>query len=677
VYSPEWQALQVAAEVGAEARFIDLPWVGDGGDDHGNRYADGPLRYGQYVERLCSELGVDDFDAAWDELVEIEELAPDVYLRRAHELCVASRLLDPVSERDRRREAFMAEEVRAVLARVDGRVLVVTGGYHSAAILEALDAAAADALPAPADAAGEWAPGVALTPYSYERLDRLTGYAAGMPAPGFYHRVWEDRRAGGRFDADAMLAAVAEVLRARKQILSTADLIAAATAARGLATLRGHAQVWRRDLIDGLRSAVLKDELAHGGSHPLVDAIDAVLRGDRRGRIAEGAPRPPLVVELMALLERAGLIPDPGVRRLELDLESPADAGRSRLLHRVRLLGIAGFVREDGTDFAGRADLTRLWERWKLAWSPELDATAIEATRYGGTVDEAVEAVITERVAAAGRHAGAAAELLVEAALAAVAPSRATLAALVEQSLAADTDLASVAAALGHVLYLHRFERALAAAGIADLAPLLAAAWHRARWLLEAQGTFGGSGAGAVNGIALLVATFEEADELPRGELTDTLARVAAVPRQAPAVAGAALGALWALGAADGAQALGAVGRFRDPARLGDYLTGLFTLAREAVQRSAELTGAIDEVVAGYTDDEFLEAAPALTLAFARFTPREKLQIARALRGRRGDPAAAVSAPLAVDAAEAARALELEGQVFAVLARYRLRGGDA
>ena len=28
--------------------------------------------------------------------------------------------------------------------------------------------------------------GIALTPYSYERLDSLTGYEAGMPNPGFY-----------------------------------------------------------------------------------------------------------------------------------------------------------------------------------------------------------------------------------------------------------------------------------------------------------------------------------------------------------------------------------------------------------------------------------------------------------------------------------------------------------
>ena len=31
---------------------------------------------------------------------------------------------------------------------------------------------------------------VALTPYSFEALDALTGYEAGMPNPGFYDLAW-------------------------------------------------------------------------------------------------------------------------------------------------------------------------------------------------------------------------------------------------------------------------------------------------------------------------------------------------------------------------------------------------------------------------------------------------------------------------------------------------------
>jgi hypothetical protein len=668
VYSPEWQALQVARELGAATRFIDLPWraVADV-DDRPNRYADGPLRYGSYVDRLCEQLGVDDFDQAWDELFEIEDLEPAAYVRRAHELCVASRLLDPVRDSDRAREAFMGHEVRSALASTNGPVLVVTGGYHSAAILEAVQQAGETASGAATQASSD-AHGAALTPYSYERLDRLTGYGAGMPAPGFYHHVWARRSETHAFDAEALLREIARALRHRKQILSTADLVGAMTISRALATLRGHREVWRRDLIDGLRSSVLKEELAHGGSHPLLDAIDEVLRGNRRGRLAANAPRPSLVLDLLDRLDAAEFAPAMATRVVDLDLEQGADRERSVLLHRVRLLGVSGFTRTDGTDFVNRVDLSRLWERWSIVWTPDFDATAIEATRYGGTLDEAVEAALAERIAAAGRHAGRAAALLVDAALASVATAGQVLVDLTEASLAGDNDLASVATALGHLLYLHRFDRALSAGKIGDLRTLVATAWDRARWLLTSMRL----GAEAVGGIALLVQGFETGDDLPRDDLVTTLEQVASLSSQSPAVAGAAVGALWTLGATDASRARHDLERFRDPARLGDYLAGLFELAREAVQRREDLLGAIDEALAGFADDEFLEASPALVLAFSRFTPREKHHIARTLFG---GEAAVEAAPLTVDPADASRALELEGRLFALLTHYGIRGG--
>ena len=73
------------------------------------------------------------------------------------------------------------------------------------------------------------------------------------------------------------------MLRERKQRVSSADLIAAETCAGALARLRGHGQVWRSDLVDGITAALLKDELAAGGAHPLLDAVHEVLRGEERG----------------------------------------------------------------------------------------------------------------------------------------------------------------------------------------------------------------------------------------------------------------------------------------------------------------------------------------------------------------------------------------------------------
>ena len=135
--------------------------------------------------------------------------------------------------------------------------------------------------------------GIALTPYSFERLDSLTGYDAGMPNPGFYQQVWRDRQAGRTDTHRTLLARVAERLRQNKQAVSAADLIAAETTARGLATLRGHPAVWRTDLVDGLIGSFIKEELSRAGRHPLLHAIHEVLRGGQRGLLAEGTVLPP------------------------------------------------------------------------------------------------------------------------------------------------------------------------------------------------------------------------------------------------------------------------------------------------------------------------------------------------------------------------------------------------
>ncbi len=88
VYSPEWQALMTGRKLGASVRFIDLPWAEVADDDRmSHRYADAEMRGGAYVASLCRSLGVDNFDALWDEMFEIEpSMTVDQYLARAYVL---------------------------------------------------------------------------------------------------------------------------------------------------------------------------------------------------------------------------------------------------------------------------------------------------------------------------------------------------------------------------------------------------------------------------------------------------------------------------------------------------------------------------------------------------------------------------------------------------------------
>jgi hypothetical protein len=522
--------------------------------------------------------------------------------------------------------------------------------------------------------------GIALTPYSFERLDNLTGYEAGMPNPGFYQQIWQDRRAGRRDSHRALLTAIVKRLREAKQAISSADLIAAESTAAALAAMRGHAGVWRTDLVDGLVGSLIKEEMSRAGRHPLLGAIHAVLRGGERGKLAAGTMLPPLVRDIQRELKAHDLEAGGSPREIELVLEVPSDAPRSQVLHRLRLLEIGGYERTAGTDLASRDEVVTIWERWRIAWSPDFDARCIEAARYGASLADAVAAELAERAGMIQRDAGAAAQLLLDAALAGLTDLAWTLRQRVGELIHGENNFFLITQALGHLLYLYRYDTVLRTAGTDSVGTLLREAYDRALWLLETLGQTTGSGQEVINGLLALREAFERCEltlGLSRTEIVQVMQRVAGDQGQQPAVRGGALGAQWSLGATDAQHVHGQMRAFADAELFGDFLTGLFALAREQVQRQRDLVLSIHEVLVGYTDEQFLSALPALRLAFTYFTPREKHHLALTLRQGLGLEKMPEMAALTVDTNTAARALAFESRLFAAAARYGLRGGES
>jgi hypothetical protein len=133
-----------------------------------------------------------------------------------------------------------------------------------------------------------------------------------------------------------------------------------------------------------------------------------------------------------------------------------------------------------------------------------------------------------------------------------------------------------------------------------------------------------------------------------------------------PDLRGAAFGFGWALGRVDDpVRALrGAAG----PTTMGDWLAGLFAVAREQVLDAPDLLAVLDTVVAGLSPGDFLIGLPALRQAFTYFPPREREQIAqRVLSRHTGGDAPPLSLRLEADPIELARAYELESHVDALL----------
>jgi hypothetical protein len=95
----------------------------------------------------------------------------------------------------------------------------------------------------------------------------------------------------------------------------------------------------------------------------------------------------PLQRDLARLQRRLRLKPEALERELELDLRKETDAARSRLLHRLRLLGIAW-----GEPAASRGSTGTFRETWRLRWEPELSVRVAEAGVWGTTVLSAATA---------------------------------------------------------------------------------------------------------------------------------------------------------------------------------------------------------------------------------------------------------------------------------------------
>ena len=696
IYSPEWQALQIANELEIPVEFIDLPWAEIAGIAlASHRYADTEFTQSSYVATLCEKLGTKDLNELWDLLFEIDpNLTLEEYLERAHQFCFHSRLSDGCfSQTDLKREEFMAQRIDRARSTYEGQIIVLTGGFHSYALFcQVYDLSFRESPPPPVSAIDAIEQnsnlklpvtdipqptsdrGIALTPYDYQRLDALTGYDAGMPNPGFYDRLWCDRLTGKTDTYRQLLAEVVKDLRSKGQIFSSADLIAVETTAQSLAALRGHAVVWRQDLIDSIIASVVKEALESDRIHPCLAAVYRVLRGDSRGCLAAGTTLPPLVRDIQHLLWQYQLEPQAKSRVISLDLHNGEDLKRSQILHQLRLLGIAGFQQIGGTDLIARQDLSSFWAEWKIVRHPDYEASCIENAIYGTTLIEAATARLGELASKIARNAAKAALLYLDACLMGLAHSASGLDRELLDLINSDGDFLSVTEALGHLLYLYCYDEVLGTVRNVEVGNILVTACDRSLWLLETLGTVKGKERELLRSIKTILETIERCQSslnLNQTEFIAILQRVSIDDTQTPLMRGAATGVLWTLNITSSEQIESEAIAFSAPDRLGDYLTGLFSLARELVQRHPDLLLSIDRLIGTYDEETFLEALPALHLAFTYFTPREKHNIAGTLTKAWGNESPDKKLKITPEVVEQAKAWET--RLLDKVKRYGLR----
>jgi hypothetical protein len=654
-FSPEWQAIRWGLEAKAEVRFIDLPWAnresgeqerrddksGDSPDSAETESKEPRRRRSDPLELLAQAAGFEDGEAWWGRLIEERRGGtsgddPLAVFKAIVEAMSAVRTQAEGEARDEenaRREAHMRRAIRAAAKEGYAKIAVVCGAFHAPALTsEAMDAIGAKAddqllkgLPKRKTAA-TW------IPWTYDRLSMWSGYGAGVHSPGWYEHLWKHPEE----IVARWMTRVARLLRDEDLDASPAHIIDAARLARTLASMRGRSIVGLSELTEATLSVVCA-----ANPLPLRVIERKLIVGVRLGSTPESAPSVPLQRDLAAQQKTLRLKVTADDTLLDLDQRKDTDLARSRLLHRLCILGIDwGTLQEDSRRSKGT-----FHEHWKLQWKPELSVRVVEAARWGNTVEEAAAQLALDRATRSTDLPGLT-ELLDHVLLA-------DLPSAVSRVIARIQDVSAISADLGHLMRalpplagvlrygnVRKTDAALVDPVVAGLLARICAGIGPACGSLDDDAAE--TMADHIDGVQAALGTLDRAD------LTDPWrARLRALGDGQ--THGRVAGRCWrilldahAVESTEAATRLSlALSRGNDPGAASAWLEGFISGSGLVLVHDRALLAIIDQWVGSLPTDTFEQVCPIVRRTFSTFPKPERRQIGEAIKRGAGPSAAA------------------------------------
>jgi hypothetical protein len=677
-YSPELVALRTGAAVGASLSFIDLDYpeqiraqleaITEGSAPRVESLLDEHhLQRSRYLQALARRAGCRDHNDLWDHFFETrigQQSATDNSVEKfIHDVaswCHFARV-DASNEELKAdgtlaREAAMATAIQKELGKGTERIIVVTGGFHTVVLPKLV----ASELPSDISASKPDNQGKlnCLIRYSFEQLDALNGYAAGMPSPYYYDQLWNSSRNESHTsfaDIAAKILVELGLLTRRKKLavaLSPADEIAALEQSRRLAWLRGHPGPTREDLLDGIRSCFVKGAMDAEGEIILGLARHA-LAGTSIGEVPPEAGVPPLVEDFRLIAQRLRLnISDSVRRKNSLDLyRKTSHRQSSRFFHSLNFLNIPFAAMAAGPDFVKGTGLERLFEHWSYQWTPQTEGHLVEAGIYGGTVEEAAsnrlaQAIVELENTGRGRSAAEAVGMLVHACRMGLHRHTARLLALIAAQVNEDPSLPSLTNALNQLILLWESREPLEAHRLVEIPKLIRSAYERACYLLH---NLADTPVEAANAILqslisirdLLRSSAAGNEQLDHDLFYGPLSKVFLQPKCPALLGGGITGLLYGDGRLAESELFKLLAGSLNAASTqpGDqtaFLIGLLRACRELAWRQPALVEAVEKLLQAWNEDEFIQRIPHLRMAFADLTPREADQVAAVVAGLHG-----------------------------------------
>lgn len=657
-FSPEWVAIRWAAEHHVSVRFIDLPAANTlalraeresapgadapAGDDPvtadpaGERGGDAdPVRIDPLAV-LAGAAGYDDPERWWEDAVEHRTAEGDDALAPFAALAEAMGALretygDGGHRDDAPREAHMRLRIRESV-RAHDRTAVVCGAWHVPALTLATTVTAdRQVLKGLPKVKAE----ITWVPWTHRRLGRHSGYGAGIDSPGWYDHLFTapDR------PVTRWMTKVAGLLRDEDHPVSSAHVIEAVRLAETLAAMRGRPLAGLGEARDAVR-AVMCD----GSDVPLALIHDRLVVGDDLGEVPDSAPAVPLARDLAREQRALRLKPEAGERELDLDLRKDTDAARSRLLHRLGLLGVPW-----GEPAGHREGTGTFRESWRLRWEPELAVRVAEAGMWGTTVRAAATAKAREAAvtAAALSEITAVAERCLLAALPEALP---TVMRVLADKAALDTDVRHLARALPALVRSVRYGdvRGTDAAALRAVAEGLAT--RICVGLPPACASLDDDAAAEIRGhldaVHAAVALLTEAEDPLRGRWAEMLRSLAERDGTTPGlIRGRAVRLLLddaLLDADRAARLMGlALSPGTPPRQAAAWVDGFLSGGGLLLAHDERLLGLVDGWLSAVPADAFTDVLPLVRRTFADFEPGVRRTVGELVRrGPTGDGSA-------------------------------------
>ncbi|HEU4558412.1 MAG TPA: DUF5682 family protein [Longimicrobium sp.] len=594
---------------------------------------------------LARAAGQEDGERWWEQLVEHRRGDAGLFDAVLEAMAaLRDELALPEPLRERQREAYMRQQIRAAERAGHQRIAVVCGAWHVPALVREAavkdDAALLKGLPR-TKLAATW------VPWTYGRLAFDSGYGAGVTSPGWYHHLWETQGDDAEGVGIRWLTRCAQLLRGEDLSASTAQVIDAARLAGSVAALRGMALPGLAELNQAADAVFWGGGAGDGVSLPLRLIHERLVVGERLGAVPAETPAVPLQQDLAREQKRLRMLPEAGERVLELDLRREIDLDRSRLLHRLRLLGLPW-----GRDQRVRGKRGTFHEHWRLRWQPEFAVRVIEAAVWGNTVAEAADAFV--RGEADGADALPPLTGLLERTLLAELPGAARhLIARIDAEAARAADLRHLMGALPPLAEVLRYGdvRGTDTEMLGHVVDGLVA--RTAIGLPLACASLDDAAAeqmaGAISGVHGAVTLLQR--EHHRELWTDALLRVANGAGVHGRVQGRVVRLLLELGAIGADEAGRRMGVALSPAAGPDaaaaWVEGFLAGSGLVLLHDARLFGILDGWLAGLDGDAFTQLLPLLRRTFSTFEAGERRGIGEL--ARRGGPAPSATGTMAAD----------------------------